>query len=367
MSKQDYPKYLNEQINEKVTIVHHRNCPTSMYSNDYNIIHHENCFKQKNEDADYNQYFTLSNNIQDNEENQHKPSIEELMHSLENKDKQINMLNDQLDFYKNNNYNENFEQLASENNKLKNDLDFILGNLNNCHQYLNHFYNILFKSNKVIPLNKFNPSEVQSFLEAIENRIFELSNTESLLDIANKKLDESKNQIDKLNNQLKDLTNELLAKQRALDSQPNKHKFNKFTGLKQELVIDMDYMNNDNNENDNDDIMSNPATKRSKSKLKGKYKKIYPGNLYDKYSNKLTNSFFNGNWASDGFESIVVHNKVVKAEVVDKLALKPKQIIPVKPKTFAYLLNKQLSNDSKSKNDFIRRETIKAVKKHNFE
>ena len=364
--KQDYPKHLNEQINENLTIVHHRNCPTSMHSSNYNITHHENCFKPKNENAEYNQYFTLSNNLQDNEDNQLKPSLEELLLCLENKDKQIVWLNDQLESYKIS--NQNFDKLISENNKIKNKLEFILGNLNNCYQYLNHYFNILFKTNKQIPLNKFNPSEIQSFLETIENRLFDLSNTESLLQIANKNLDESKNQIDKLNNQLKDLTNELLTQRRAFGDQSKNLKNNKFTGLKQELVIDFDFMCNDQNDNDNDDILSSPTTNRTKkSKLKGKYKKIHPGNLYDKYSNKLTKSFHINNWASDGFESIVIDNKVVKAEVVDKLDLNPKQIIPVKAKTFAYLLNKQKSNEGKSKNEFIRKQTIKAVEKYNFD
>lgn len=305
-----------------------------------------------------------------------------------NKDKTINDLLERL-----NKQNE-------ENGLLNSQLDFALDMLDKVFGYLNHFSNMIFHSNDNLPLHKFNKDDMTNFLQNMEGRLFDLldkerkldklKNPNPILDPNNKNYNGTKeleikmkfkdSVIDDLTKENARLKDEIKRLQQIIKDNNLGEMKKKFLNseLEQQLVIDFQVLSDENaaevidefiNPNDDDDQVGQKAqlTLDKKSSNRTKYKKIVPGNMYDKYSEKPADKFFSGLWAGDGYTSTFVETgkgkKFIHGEITDKLNLDKKHIIPPKKKTYAFLLNKKEDNVSK---EFIRKETNK-VEKHNFE
>lgn len=251
--------------------------------------------------------------------------------------------------------------------------------------FINRYFNIILGNNKKIPLNKFNIYEVRHVLEIIEGRLFNLLQAEAELllkgiqnfsekckytnlspntsfnpypiikDTSKFNQVGSENRITDLESKL----NDLLAQNKSLKSTiedlnrklvTQKKKFNTINRfesreLNGETVYSFEILaynscTEDETVNRKTSELSTMTTKSRKNS--GKFKVIESGNLYDKYSNKKTESYISGHWAMDGFESIVKKErnstKVRRAITTNKLGLDKNLIMPIKP-----LLNKQTS------------------------
>lgn len=127
-------------------------------------------------------------------------------------------------------------------------------------------------------------------------------------------------------------------------------------------------------EEEDEEEVEEVETNKNKKKIKGKVKKIDPNNLYDKYCGENKAIFNAFGWAADGFQSVVEKKgskkKLISHNITQKLNLHPKQIVPVKKKTFAFLLNKPKKKNNSYENDstgFIREQSTAPVTLHNFE
>lgn len=320
----------------------------------------------------------------------------------------------------------NLYDLERDNTKLSGNLEFALELLDLVLGYINHYFNIIFGTDKNIPLNKFKINEVRDVLEKIEERLFSLSKAEAELFLIKNKQDSfqsyqdstnflnrtlSTNAMSKdnlkfnkednakriadlelqlkdllaqnanLNNTIEDLSKKLEAKKKKVKTikRFESKGLNGQTAFSFEILPEDSYTVFEDISVNRKGSELSTLTKKSKMSRKrlGKFKVIESGNLYDKYSNKKTDSYISGHWAMDGYESVVKKEgkltKVLKALVTDKLDLDKKQIIPVKPLNYSHILNKQ--NDGSKMGSSMTVRTVKfqdsneanEVEKHKFD
>lgn len=290
----------------------------------------------------------------------------------------------------NNNIFNKLNNILEENSQLSDQLEFALDFLDQCLSYLNHFYNIINKDNIIIPIHTFTKNQFKDFLKDLELNLFDLLDKENklndilnpnpILDPNNKNYNGSKNleltltMKDNLINNLIDENNKLSKELKNLKDVNNKNnnKKNMFntdnlriinaTTIKLESQcpnLTIENIDNLSIEEHTKDIAGQLGTELSSHRYRGKFKKIDPNNLYNKYYDGKIEKFAKNHWASDTYVSKLKKDgkrtKVIEAKVEEKIELAPKQIIPPIKKTYAHLLNKNLKEiaekfvDSKEK------------------
>lgn len=374
--RQSTADYIQVHLDEIREIYHHPNC--------YDYIDYSHCNDEANNSEAIENFTNLRTLIQnDIKSKSEKEPINELKCGCTLKSQNEPTVD--LDLYS------KLYDLERDNAKLSDNLEFALELLDLVLGYVNHYFNIVFSTEKSIPLNKFKINEVKEVLQSIEERLFSLSQAEAeLLRMKHDQLmkyndsnhlsrtistnaqsrdnlkylkDDSGNRITELesklnnlleqNNSLKNTIVDLNKKLEAKKKKPKKIKkfdskeLNGQTAFSFEILCDDNYTVFDGISVGRKGSEISSLTKKSKKSRKklGKFKVIESGNLYDKYSNKKTDSYISGHWAMDGYESVVKKEgkltKVIKALVVDKLDLDKKQIIPAKPLNYGHILNKQ--------------------------
>ncbi len=332
---------MNRDREEHFLIMHNDNCPDKGRMEDIKIIHDQNCFDPA--------LLTLSNTHFEPEQEFKKFKDKDF--NLPFADKKSVLLGGKNDLASDKNnlliskiINEN-SSLSEEVDKLRGELEFVLEKYDQSLKYLNRYHNILYESNKILPLHRFCQNELIDFYKEIEDRLL-YNKASSLSKLENSSTNEHDNCNLKIRQLLKELDDER-NKRNKLKDELNKLKDSldrRMNESADRIKQSADILQNTNfsEQSDNDTLITKPKDKSNKKSYSGKFKKIHNGNLYDKYSNKQTSAFISGHWAGDGFTSSINGNKA-KYEISDKIDLSSKQLIPVKLKTFAHLLNKVIN------------------------
>lgn len=290
--------------------------------------------------ADYKNIEVINENLEIQHSSECGYSRDLLLQKIEVQDKRIkhleNLLKEQE--MKPNYVDKINRELFLDNQSLSNQLEFTLEYLDLCLKYLNHYFNILFHTNKRIKLHKFNIPDLKEFLIALERRMVELSdpNFVSGKDDNVKivyKTDPNTNDI------IKKLMDEISKLKSDLNSKNSRFNDNK---LRKEKVVHFSLPEIEYTTDDDDDMFRGREVNK-------KVKMFDPKNLHDKYCGETKPVFHAFGWAGHGTKSVYEkkppkdREKLVDFGIHEYCIIDKKNIIPVKKPNYSHIFNKSKS------------------------